>query len=81
MTSYPSTEYPCAGRATENQKPPPPSSKYFLSLSPSQVDAKIFFRSKKPPRSYLLLTTRRYYKEVLLGGYLLDTIEIICFPL
>lgn len=53
MTSYPSTELPLCG---EN------SSKYLLTFSPSQVDAKIFFRSKKPPRSYLLLlTTRRYY--------------------
>lgn len=60
MTSYPSTELPLCGESNRKPKTPPPSSKYLLFLSPSQVDAKIFFRSKKPPKILLLGgTTRR----------------------
>lgn len=59
MTSYPSTVYRIALVRGEQPKTktPPPSSKYLLFLSPSQVDAKIFFRSKKPPKILPPLTS------------------------
>lgn len=58
MTCYPSTELPLCGERTNTLQ-------QVLSLTlllSSQVDAKIFFRSKKPPKILLLGgTTRRYY--------------------
>lgn len=74
MTSYPSTECPCAGRATENQKPPllvASTFSLFLSLvSGCKNILPVQETSQDLTSSYLLL-----------GGYLLDTIEIICFSL
>lgn len=75
MTSYPSTELPLCGERTRK----PPSSKYLLFLSLVSGCKNILpVQETSQDLTYLLLTTRRYYKEVLLGGYLLDTIEIIC---
>lgn len=64
MTSYPSTECPCAGR--EPQNPPPPSSKYLLFLSLVSGCKNILpVQETSQDLTYLLLllggTTRRYY--------------------